>query len=167
VIFSFFSFFFPFILFVILFIYISNVIHNPEGGIHKLLTDKWILAKTKKLRILTIQLTDHNETQEEGRPMCGRCKKIITGGKERGLGGREEGERKKGSRIRCWRRQGEKYRDSGNGTEVCSCGGWELGVATRESHIPVTNRDDISQNTQQREERNCRDHFQWIGTAPN
>jgi hypothetical protein len=52
-----------------------------------------------------------------------------------------------------------------------SSGEWELGVTTKKSQMPRTqelpepNRDDISQNTQQREESICRGHMQWIDLA--
>ena len=61
------------------------------------------------------------------------------------------------------------------GKKVYSSGGeGELVVATRMSHTLGTqecvlgpNRKGFSQNTQQRENKTCRDHIQGIGMAPS
>jgi hypothetical protein len=50
-------------------------------------------------------------------------------------------------------------------------GDGKLGLANRKSQIPGKrlpgpNWDDISWNNQQRGERTCRDHMQWLGMAP-
>jgi hypothetical protein len=63
----------------------------------------------------------------------------------------------------------EKYWRSGIWKKVCSSEGEELGVATRKSQMPGTQEVPRTQqgghdwNTQQRGDKTCRDHIQWIG----
>ena len=75
-----------------------------------MLTDKWILGK--KLRIPTIQLTDHMKPKKKedqnvnASVLLRRRKNILTGGIGREGSGSERGkESKKGGRIRFQKRQ--------------------------------------------------------------
>jgi hypothetical protein len=70
----------------------------------------------------------------------------------------------------CW---GEVGSTEGQDIErrFVAVGDGELGVATRKSQMmafkrfPGPNRDGISGNIQQRGDRTCRDHIQWIDMA--
>ena len=79
--------------------------------------------------------------------------KIITIGRGwEGLWRKRGGREKKMEQDQEWEETGEKYRGSGNWTEVCSNGRWELGVANRKSQskeskrLPGPNGDDFSWN---------------------
>ena len=79
-----------------------------------------ILAQ--KLRIATIQLTNHMEFKKkedqsvDASILLRRWNKIITGGSRREGPERERGEKskKEWDRVRCGKRQEKKYRGSGN-----------------------------------------------------
>jgi hypothetical protein len=144
----------------------QNIHLHPKGHTCYVLPDKWIL--TQKLRIPMIQLTDHmklnkkkDQSVDASIPLR-RENKIITGGKgERDLGGREEGEWERGGgRIRYGKRWERNPED-----RECGVGEWGGGQLESPRHqgserFPGLNGDDISQNTQQRGDRNCRNHLQ-------
>jgi len=85
------------------------------------LIDKWVLAQ--KLRIPTIQLTDHMKLKKkenhnvDASVLLRSGNKIITGSRRKeGVGSWEGGRRGKGKgeQDQVWEETGEKYRESGN-----------------------------------------------------
>jgi hypothetical protein len=76
---------------------------------------------TQKLRILTIQLSDHKKLNKKGDQsvdasiLFRRGNKIIMGEVEGDLGEREDGEGKKRSRVRYWK--GQERSPEGEETE--------------------------------------------------
>jgi hypothetical protein len=89
----------------------------------------------------------------------------------RGIWEGESRGRQKGGQDQAWEKTGENYRGSGNWTEVCSSGEWGIGEVENPrcqgpKRFSGPNRDNISWNTQQRGERTCWDHIQWVDTVP-
>ena len=99
--------------------------------------------------------------------LLSRWTRIIFGKqRERGMWEEERKGRKKGGQFRHGKRWGRSTEGQEFESNCVAVEERKLGEATTKSQIPGTpgpNKEDISQNTQQRRDRTCRDHSQWIG----
>ena len=146
---------------------------NPvtKGHTWFVLTDKWILANKKKKPKQNNNNNNNNKTAQnthntthrsyetkERRPKC-ECFSSIQKEEETTSQELKTGEGEKGGPGSCVEGdEGEKYRGSGNSTEVCSSRWWGTGVSHKkvpDARDPRTPQDPtgmISQNTQQGKE---------------